>query len=121
MQMPEFVQALLHDVISRTGIEFNSILVNLYRDGTRSMGWHADDEPELGPEVTIASLSVGSERVVRFRHRHKSDQRMALPVVHGSMLIMYPPLQKYWLHELPRRKSVTMPRVNFSFRVVNPV
>ena len=118
-QMPEFVRALLYDVVVRTGIEFNSILVNLYRDGTHSMGWHADDEPELGPEVTIGSLSVGTERMFRFRHRHNNGQPVSLPIAHGSLLLMYPPLQKYWLHQLPKRKGITTPRVNFSFRVVH--
>lgn len=119
-RMPHFVIALLQDVVSRTGIEFNSILANLYLDGSHSMGWHADDEPELGPEVTIASLTVGSARVVRFRHRHKSDRRIDLSAAHGSLLLMYPPLQKYWLHAVPKRKNVITPRVNFSFRVMNP-
>lgn len=118
--MPKFLQVLLEDVVSRTGIEFNSILANLYLDGTHSMGWHADDEPELGQEVTIASLSLGSARVVRFRHRHKIDRRIALSAAHGSLLLMYPPLQKYWLHAVPKRKNVITPRVNFSFRVMNP-
>lgn len=118
--MPPFVQELLSDVNLRTKVEFNSILVNLYQDGTHSIGWHADDEKELGPEVTIASLSVGSERIIRFRHRHIANLRKALPVAHGSLLMMYPPLQNYWLHEVPKRKNIKLPRVNFSFRVVTP-
>ena len=118
-KLPDFVEALLREVVSRTEIEFNSILMNLYQDGNHSMGWHADDEPELGPEVTIASLSVGAAREIRFRHRHKIGLKVLLPVAHGSILMMYPPLQKYWLHELPKRKSITTPRVNFSFRVVH--
>ena len=116
--MPEFVRELLHEVVKRTEIDFNSILVNLYRDGTQSMGWHADDEPELGANVSIASLSVGAERVLRFRHRHNKDLRLAISLEHGSLLMMYPPLQEYWLHELPKRRSITEPRINFSFRVL---
>ena len=118
-KMPDFVEALLTEVVSRTEICFNSILVNLYQDGNHSMGWHADDEPELGPEVTIAALSLGAVREIRFRHRHKNGLTVVLPVAHGSILMMHPPLQKYWLHELPKRKNITTPRVNFSFRVVN--
>ena len=117
-EMPDFVGELLHEVVRRTGINFNSILVNLYRDGTQSMGWHADDEPELGPTVTIASLSVGAERELRFRHRHKKGLRRATSLAHGSLLMMYPPLQQHWLHELPKRRSISEPRVNFSFRVL---
>ena len=116
--MPDFVSELLCEVVMRTGIDFNSILVNLYRDGTQSMGWHADDEPELGPEVTIASLSVGAVRELRLRHRHDKSLRVTTSLAHGSLLMMYPPLQEYWLHELPKRRSITEPRVNFSFRVL---
>ncbi|MYD46695.1 MAG: alpha-ketoglutarate-dependent dioxygenase AlkB [Gammaproteobacteria bacterium] len=117
-EMPDFVSELLCEVVMRTGIDFNSILVNLYRDGTQSMGWHADDEPELGPEVTIASLSVGAVRELRLRHRHDKSLRVTTSLAHGSLLMMYPPLQEYWLHELPKRRSITEPRVNFSFRVL---
>lgn len=118
-EMPNFVRELFREVVTRTEIEFNSILVNLYRDGTHSMGWHADDEPDLGPAVTIASLSVGAERDLRFRHRQKQGLRIATSLAHGSLLMMYPPLQEYWLHELPKRRSITEPRINFSFRVLN--
>ena len=117
-QMPEFIKTLLHDVVVKTGVEFNSILVNLYRDGNDSMGLHADDEAELGPAVNIASLSVGVPRTLVFRHRYNKLARIALPVAHGSLLMMYSPLQKYWMHELPKRKNVAAPRVNFSFRVI---
>lgn len=116
--MPEFVRELLLEVVEKTEIDFNSILVNLYQDGTQSMGWHADDEPELGPIVSIASLSVGAERELRFRHRHNKDLRLTISLEHGSLLMMYPPLQEYWLHELPKRRSITEPRINFSFRVL---
>ena len=115
---PEFLAKLLSVVVARTGFDFNSVLVNLYRDGSDSMGWHADDEPELGSEVTIASLNVGTRRVIRFKHRHKKELRMALPVAHGSLLMMYPPLQEFWLHEVPKRKDISAPRVNFSFRTM---
>ena len=116
--MPDFVGELLREVVKRTEIAFNSILVNLYHDGTQSMGWHADDEAELGPDPTIASLSVGAERELRFCHRHNKGQRLAISLEHGSLLMMYPPLQQYWLHELPKRRSITEPRINFSFRVL---
>lgn len=116
--MPEFLATLLSEVIARTGFEFNSVLVNLYRDGSDSMGWHADDEPELGSEVTIASLNVGARRVIRFKHRHKKEFRTSLPVAHGSLLMMYPPLQEFWLHEVPKRKGISTPRINFSFRTM---
>lgn len=118
--IPDFVSTVLNTVVSKTGIDFNSILVSLYRDGSHSMGWHSDDESELGPEVIIASLSLGAQRVFRFRHRHNKGLSVAVPVEHGSLLMMYPPLQEFWQHELPKRKNVSMPRVNFSFRLVRP-
>ncbi len=103
------------------GLPFNSLLLNLYRDGRDAMGWHADDEPELDPDAPIASLSLGARRTLRFRPR----QRHAAPpfpveLGHGDLLLMDPPTQRHWQHGLPRRRKVNAPRVNLTFRVVTP-
>jgi len=99
---------------------FNSVLANLYRDGHDHMGWHADNEPELGDEPVIASVSLGAQRDFLLRYRGRGaaveTRRIALP--HGSLLVMQGPTQQYWQHSLPRRLRVTEPRINLTFRNV---
>lgn len=99
--------------------EFNSVLLNLYRDGNDSMGWHADDEHELGDEPTIASLSLGAERDFQMRRRVGDGwERHDLLLPHGSLLVMAGQTQRHWQHRLPKRKAVDRPRINLTFRNV---
>ena len=96
---------------------FNSVLLNLYRDGADSMGWHSDDEPELGERPVIASLSLGATRRFRLRHRRRKDlEPVALDLENGSLLIVEGDTQRFWKHQVPRSKRVTEPRVNLTFR-----
>lgn len=103
-----------------SGHAFNSVLLNLYRNGNDSMGWHADDEPELGPQPVIASVNFGATR--RFLLRYKSDhqQKYELPLQHGSLLIMKGTLQQYWEHHVPKTAKVTTGRINLTFRFIHP-
>ena len=106
-------------VEASVGTAFNSVLCNLYRDGKDSMGWHADDEPELGPEPCIASVSLGAERY--FHLKHKSNK--ALPTTkilleHGSLLLMHGPTQTHYKHQLPKTRKVQSPRINLTFRQI---
>lgn len=97
--------------------EFNSVLVNYYRDGNDCVGWHADDEPELGLTPFIASLSLGATR--DFVLRKTADPRAAkvsIALDHGSLLVMAGQTQSNWQHAVPRRKRVVGPRVNLTFR-----
>ena len=97
------------------GARFNSVLANLYRDGSDAMGWHADDEPELGREPVIASISLGAERRFDFRHRESGDTvRVVLP--HGSLLVMSGQTQHCWVHQIARTTRVSEPRINLTFR-----
>ncbi len=110
---------LLNDIMKQcTDIaeaSFNSVLANLYRTGEDSMGWHADDEPELGREPVIASISLGAERRFDFRHRDSGDTAsVVLP--HGSLLVMRGQSQHEWVHRIARTKKVMTPRVNLTFR-----
>ena len=98
---------------------FNSVLLNLYRNGEDKMGWHADDERELGPEPVIASLSLGATRRFRFRHR-ETKLVYECDLLHGSLLVMSGLTQKYWVHEIPRQKRVPGPRINLTFRAIHP-
>jgi alkylated DNA repair dioxygenase AlkB len=103
----------------RTGTTYNSVLLNLYRDHDDSIGWHADDEPELGTEPTIASLSLGETRVLLFRHRRDSSlgiRHIALP--HGSLLVMSGATQANWLHAINKQRRRCGSRINLTFRFV---
>ena len=98
------------------GVRFNGVLANLYRDGRDSMGWHADDEPELGPEPVIASLSLGQPRDFLLRRRAPPCRIERIELGHGSLLLMRGPTQRYWQHALPRRSQRIGPRINLTFR-----
>jgi alkylated DNA repair dioxygenase AlkB len=104
-----------------TGSRYNSVLLNLYRDGSDSMGLHADDEPELGENPVIASLSLGEQRTLYFRHRHRRDlETFNLPLPHASLLVMRGTTQRNWKHGIRKSPRPLGPRVNLTFRWVYP-
>ena len=96
--------------------KFNTVLVNLYRDGNDSNGWHADNEKELGKNPIIASISFGEARPFHFKHRTIKAQRHKLNLEHGSLLIMKGEMQQYWLHQIAKTKTQIQPRINLTFR-----
>ena len=99
-----------------SGTAFNSVLLNLYRDGRDSMGWHSDDEPDLGVNPIIASVSLGETR--RFRLRHKSDRKntISIDLPEASLLLMSGPLQHHWQHAVPKTARKIGARINLTFR-----
>jgi alkylated DNA repair dioxygenase AlkB len=99
------------------GVPFNSVLLNLYRDGRDSMGWHADDERELGPEPIIASLSLGAVRMFQARHRQDKTCTLSLPLPPGSCLVMAGGMQAHWHHQIPKTARPVAPRINLTFRM----
>lgn len=99
-----------------TNANYNSVLLNLYRDGNDSVGLHADDEKELGTNATIASVSLGATRTFRLKHMTQNAHQMSYPLSHGSLLVMSGTVQHYWKHEVPKERSVTEPRINLTFR-----
>ena len=105
-----------------TAARYNSVLLNLYRHGADSMGWHADDEPELGPTPTIASLSLGAPRRFRLRPRPGAGSHppFGLDLPGGSLLLMRGPTQRHWQHALPKTARPVGPRLNLTFRWINP-
>jgi alkylated DNA repair dioxygenase AlkB len=107
------------DIESFTESKFNSVLANLYRNGQDSMGWHSDDEPELGSNPIIASLSLGEERVFKLRHRKDKTLKMDVPLPHGSLLVMSGAMQHQWQHALPKSARAMSPRINLTFRQVS--
>lgn len=97
---------------------FNSVLLNLYRDGQDSMGWHSDDEPELGTNPVIASVSLGATRTFQFKHKQNPDLKLSLDLTHGSLLLMRGGTQHFWKHQVPKTKKPLGPRINLTFRVI---
>jgi alkylated DNA repair dioxygenase AlkB len=98
---------------------FNSVLVNLYRNGGDYVGWHADNEPELGEQPFIASLTFGAERQFAFRHKKSSEQGQ-IALLNGTLLIMRPDFQHHWLHSVPVDQNQSDGRINLTFRKVIP-
>lgn len=100
------------------GSQFNSVLVNLYRDGNDSVAWHSDDEPELGERPLIASISFGAVRPFCLRRRDDHKQQLRLSLAHGSCLIMAGPTQRFWQHQIAKTKHLIDARVNLTFRQI---
>lgn len=97
------------------GQGFNSALLNFYRDGRDSVAWHADNEPGLGRDPVIASLSLGAVRRFHLKHR-RSGERLSLDLGHGSCLVMAGATQHHWLHQVPKTARPVGPRINLTFR-----
>lgn len=109
--------AIRAKIEDRLNYRFNSVLVNLYRNGEDYVGWHADNEPELGDRPFIASLTFGAERQFAFRHKQSFEQGQVL-LRSGSLLVMQPDFQHHWLHSIPMQKNVSRERINLTFRKV---
>lgn len=107
------------DIEHVCGHRFNSVLLNLYRNEHDSVGWHSDDEPELGKTPVIASLSLGQTRT--FRLRHKSDKKqkpVSIALSDGSLLLMAGMTQRFWQHSVAKGRESMDPRINLTFRTI---
>jgi alkylated DNA repair dioxygenase AlkB len=102
-----------------SGVAFNSVLANLYRGPRDSVAWHSDDEPELGRDPVIGSVSLGETRSFRFRHRRDRTLKYRIDLTHGSYLLMRGPTQHCWQHEVPKASGPCGPRINLTFRVIH--
>ena len=107
-----------HDVEVIAKHDFTTVLLNLYRDGNDSNGWHADNEKELGKNPVIASVSFGAPRMFHFKHRTLKDEKHKILLEHGSLLIMKGEMQHYWLHQIPKTKKEIGERINLTFRTI---
>lgn len=114
---PQAVEELKNRLCERLGQPFNCALMNYYRDGRDSMGWHSDNEPELGTEPVIASISLGSPRKFKLKHK-KSTEKHDLILAPGSLLLMAGDCQQFWQHALPKTTHAG-PRINLTFRQIN--
>ena len=96
---------------------FNSCLLNLYHEGAEGMGWYSDNEKELLPKATIASISLGSHRKFSFKHK-QTKETVSLRLHNGSLLLMKGEIQDHWLHQLPKTKKIIDARINLTFRSI---
>jgi alkylated DNA repair dioxygenase AlkB len=97
---------------------FTSVLLNQYRNGKDSNGWHADNEKELGTNPVIASLSFGAERTFQLKHNSDLSLKKSIVLEHGSLLIMKGTTQHFWKHQIPKTSKPIGRRVNLTFRVI---
>jgi len=100
------------------GVEFNSVLLNLYRHGNDGISWHTDEEPELGENPVIGSVSFGGTRKFMFRHRQDKDIKAEVELTDGSFLLMAGETQHFWQHQIPKTSRHVEPRINLTFRVI---
>jgi len=115
--MTPMLTRVLDRCASKSGAEYNSVLVNLYRDGSDSVSWHSDNEAVNGSEPTIASVSLGATR--RFDLRHKeSGEVVRVDLEDGSLLVMSGLSQHCWVHQIAKTKTKVGPRINLTYRQV---
>lgn len=111
------VKSLASQLSQALQLPFNCVLLNQYADGQDHMGWHADDEPELGVAPQIASVSLGYPRRFDLKHRELGCQ-LQLMLPHGSLLLMAGECQQYWQHRLPKQAAANTERINLTFRYI---
>lgn len=115
------VLAWLRDQLDAwSGTRFNSVLLNLYRDGNDHISWHTDAERELGTNPVIASVNFGATRRFLLRRNVDHTEKVELPLGHGSLLIMSGAIQHHWQHSVPKERRVHASRINLTFRVIHP-
>jgi len=115
---PELL-AIRKRVEQETGLEFNAVLLNLYRNGKDGVAWHSDHTDKSGPDPIIASVSFGETRMFHLRHKSRKDiQRVEIPLHHGSFLLMAGTTNSFWQHQVPKTARDILPRINLTFRRV---
>jgi alkylated DNA repair dioxygenase AlkB len=112
------LQKIKSKVESVSDVNFTTVLLNYYRDGKDSNGWHADNEKELGTNPIIASISFGAERTFQLKHNSNIDQKKSIVLEHGSLLLMKGTTQHFWKHQIPKTAKPVGPRINLTFRVI---
>lgn len=121
MQPHEWNDALqfIKEVVEKaSGVTFTTVLLNFYRNGKDSNGWHADNEKELGNNPVIASVSFGAARFFQLRHNSDKMQKMQLLLEHGSLLLMKGKTQHFWKHQIPKTAKPIGERINLTFRII---
>lgn len=108
-----FIKEAIEDELHNT---FNAVLLNYYRNGADSMGWHADNEASLGRNPIIASVSFGATRPIHFKHNTQENLKHKINLEHGSLLVMKGETQHFWKHQIPKTSKPVGPRINLTFR-----
>ena len=107
-------------VENETALNFNSALLNLYRNGNDSVAWHSDQEGNSGPNPVIASVTFGESRMFKLRHKFRKDiAPIEIPLHHGSFLLMAGTTNSFWQHQVPKTSKDVLPRINLTFRRTN--
>ncbi len=109
---------LKENIEKLANVNFNSVLMNLYRDGEDYINWHADAEKELGQNPIIASVNFGATRRFLIRRNDDNSIKLEFPLKHGTLLIMKQDLQHFWQHSVPKEKKVKQTRINLTFRTI---
>ena len=112
------LQKIKSKVESVSDANFTTVLLNYYRDGKDSNGWHADNEKELGTNPIIASISFGAERTFQLKHNSNKDLKKSIVLEHGSLLLMKGTTQHFWKHQIPKTAKPVGPRINLTFRII---
>lgn len=121
MQPHQFTKELhliKQQIEEKTDVEFTTCLLNLYRDGKDSNGWHSDNEKELGENPIIASITLGQERFFHLKHRTRKELKHKILLQHGSLLVMKGETQHHWLHQIPKTAKPIGERINLTYRVI---
>jgi alkylated DNA repair dioxygenase AlkB len=111
----QFIKSEIEEEIEES---FTTVLLNYYRDGKDSNGWHSDNEKELGRNPIIASVSFGAERNFQLQHNAIKDQKLKINLEHGSLLVMKGETQHFWKHQIPKTAKPIGPRINLTFRII---
>lgn len=116
------LQQIRRRVEAEAHLTFNSVLLNLYRNGNDSVSWHRDNEKEFGENPVIGSVSFGATRPFQLRHKFRKDvEKLTVPLTHGSLLLMKGSTQHFWEHQIPKSSRPTQPRINLTFRLIRSV
>ena len=110
-----FIKNQIEEIVAEN---FTTVLLNYYRDGKDSNGWHADNEKELGRNPIIASVSFGAERFFYLQHNSIAAQKLKINLEHGSLLLMEGTTQHFWKHQIAKTAKPTGPRINLTFRII---
>jgi alkylated DNA repair dioxygenase AlkB len=110
-----FIKNEIEDVCNEN---FTTVLLNLYRDGKDSNGWHADNEKELGRDPVIASVSFGAERSFHLKHNTITTAKQKIILENGSLLLMKGSTQHFWKHQIAKTSKSIGPRINLTFRII---
>ena len=114
---PPVIEKISNQVSEFSDLQFNSVLLNRFRNGSDKIGWHSDNEKCLGEIINIATISLGGERLLLIK-RPRDKKSVELELEHGSLLIMKHPVQYKWLHRIPPRKRQNDERISLTFRTI---